>query len=46
VTIGSLRGNGALCVALIARIYEVFPRVCPTYGGNMRLIAFITEGGF
>ncbi len=29
---------------LIARIYEVFPLVCPMCGGNMRLIAFITEG--
>jgi len=29
---------------LIARIYEVFPLVCPMCGGQMRLIAFITEG--
>ena len=29
---------------LIARIYEVFPLLCPLYGGQMRLIAFITEG--
>ena len=29
---------------LIARIYEVFPLVCPVCGDNMRLIAFITEG--
>ena len=28
----------------IARTYEVFPRVCPICGGQMRLIAFITEG--
>ena len=29
---------------LIARIYEVLELVCPLCGGNMRLIAFITEG--
>jgi len=29
-------------VALIARIYEVFPLPCPMYGGLMRLIVFIT----
>ena len=29
---------------LIARIYEVFPLLCPLCGGQMRLIAFITEG--
>ena len=29
---------------LIARIYEVFPLLCPIYGGQMRLIAFVTEG--
>ena len=29
---------------LIARIHEVFPLVCPICGGQMRLIAFITEG--
>ena len=33
-----------LCAVLIARIYEVFPLVCPVCGGNMRVIAFITEG--
>ena len=27
---------------LIARICEVFPLVCPVYGGQMRIIAFIT----
>jgi hypothetical protein len=30
--------------ALIARIYEVFPLVCPLCAGQMRLIAFITDG--
>ena len=29
---------------LIARIYGVFPLLCPMCGGQMRLIAFITEG--
>jgi hypothetical protein len=29
---------------LIARIFEVFPLLCPMCGGQMRLIAFITEG--
>ena len=29
---------------LIARIYEVFPLLCPMCGGQMRLIAFVTEG--
>ena len=33
-----------LWTVLIARIYEVFPLVCPLCGGQMRLIAFITEG--
>ncbi|OLP05680.1 transposase family protein [Rhodoferax antarcticus ANT.BR] len=33
-----------LWAVLIARIYEVFPLSCPLCGGQMRLIAFITEG--
>ena len=28
---------------LIARIYEVFPLLCPMCGGQMRIIAFITH---
>ena len=32
-----------LWAVLIARIYEVFPLVCPMCGGQMRLIAFITH---
>jgi hypothetical protein len=28
---------------LLASIYEVFPLVCPRCGGEMRIIAFITE---
>ena len=31
-----------LWAALIARIYEVFPLICPHCGGQMRIIAFIT----
>lgn len=27
---------------LMARIYEVFPLLCPICGGQMRIIAFIT----
>lgn len=33
-----------LWAVLIARIYEVFPLLCPMCGGQMRIIAFITEG--
>ena len=29
---------------LLARIYEVFPLVCPNCGGAMRIIAFIIAG--
>ena len=31
-----------LWAALIARIYEVFPLICPHRGGRMRIIAFNT----
>ncbi len=31
-----------LWAGLIARIYEVFPLLCPICGGQMRIIAFIT----
>jgi hypothetical protein len=31
-----------LWAVLTARIYEVFPLVCPICGGQMRIIAFIT----
>jgi hypothetical protein len=33
-----------LWAVLIARIYEVFPLVCPLCGGSMRILAFITDG--
>ncbi len=33
-----------LWAVLSARIYEIFPLLCPMCGGQMRLIAFITEG--
>ena len=32
-----------LWTVLIARIYEVFPLLCPICGGQMRIIAFITH---
>ncbi len=28
---------------LLARIYEAFPLLCPRCGGEMRIIAFVTE---
>jgi len=28
---------------MLARIYEVFPLVCPRCGGETRIIAFITD---
>jgi hypothetical protein len=33
-----------LWAVLIARIYEIFPLLCSICGGQMHLIAFITEG--
>ncbi len=30
---------------LLARIDEVFPLVCPSCGGEMRIIAFLTDAG-
>ena len=33
-----------LRTVLIARVYEAFALLCPMCGGQMRLIAFITEG--
>ena len=32
-----------LWAMLLARIYELFPLVCPRCGGEMEIIAFITE---
>jgi hypothetical protein len=32
-----------LWAVLLARIYEVYPLMCPLCGGQMRLIAFITH---
>lgn len=29
---------------LLARIYEVFPLICPKCGVTMKIIAFIDEG--
>ena len=33
-----------LWAMLIARIYEVFPLICPKCGGTMKIIAFINAG--
>jgi hypothetical protein len=33
----------SLWAMLLARIYEIFPLVCPRCGGEMEIIAFITE---
>jgi len=38
-----LRAAHYPCAVLIARIYEVFPLLCPLCGGQMRIIAFITH---
>ena len=35
-----------LWAVLIARIYAVFPLVCPICGGQMRIIAFITPPAY
>ncbi|MCP4114706.1 MAG: hypothetical protein GY737_04750 [Desulfobacteraceae bacterium] len=32
-----------LWATLLARIFEVFPLVCPHCGGSMRIVAFITD---
>lgn len=34
----------SLWAMLLARRYEIFPLTCPLCGGQMRIIAFITEG--
>jgi hypothetical protein len=39
-----LPGEGGGDRRLIAHTYEVFPLRCPICGGQMCLIAFITEG--
>ena len=33
----------SLWAMLIARIYEVFPLVCPQCGGELKIVAFLTE---
>ena len=38
------RAANYLWAVLTARIYEVFLLLCPICGGQMRLIAFISEG--
>jgi hypothetical protein len=41
VQLGWLRG-----AVLIARIYVLFPLLCPMCGGQMRIIAFITNSAY
>ena len=41
--IGAVAFKGTVVVVPI-QLYEVFPLLCPKRGGQMRLIAFITEG--
>lgn len=38
-----LRSTRISWAMLLARIYEVFPLLCPMCGGTIRIIAFITE---
>ena len=33
-----------LWAVLLARLFETFPLECPRCGGEMRLLAFVTEG--
>ena len=33
----------SLWAMLIARIYEVFPLICPQCGGELKIVAFLTE---
>jgi hypothetical protein len=40
----SKRGPGGSGPLLLARIYEVFPLVCPHCDSAMRITAFITDG--
>ena len=35
--------DASLWAMLIARIYEVFPLVCPQCGGELKIVAFHTE---
>ena len=42
--VSAKRPAHCLWAVLIARIYEVCPLLCPLCGGQVRLIAFITEG--
>jgi hypothetical protein len=39
------RATGYVWALLLTRIDEVFPLVCPRCGGEMRIIAFITDAG-
>ena len=41
--IGGFKGVVSCWAMLLARIYDVFPLVCPQCGGSMRVLSFVTE---
>ena len=41
----SVRSARYAWALLLARIYEVFPLICPKCGGETKIIAFTIEGG-
>ena len=41
--IGGFKGVVSCWAMLLARIYDVFPLVCPQCGGPMRVLSFVTE---
>jgi len=40
---GGFKGVVSCWAMLLARIYDVFPLVCPQCGGSMRVLSFVTE---
>ena len=40
---GGFKGVVSSWAMLLARIYNVFPLVCPQCGGSMRVLSFVTE---
>ena len=41
--LGGFKGVVSSWAMLLARIYDVFPLVCPQCGGSMRVLSFVTE---
>ena len=41
--IGGFKDVVGCWAMLLARIYDVFPLVCPQCGGSMRVLSFVTE---